>query len=312
MLHDDVLWVEKYRPHKIDDTILPNTLKATFKEMVSKGVISNMTFAGGPGIGKTTVARALCDELDTDYMIINGSLHGNIDTLRTQIKDFASSVSFSGKRKMVILDEADYLTPLTQPALRNFIEEYSKNCGFILTCNYPNKIIDAIKSRAPVTTFAIEKKDLPAIAGQFMARCQEILKAENVEYDPKVVAELIKKNLPDWRKTINELQTYSVTGKIDTGILANVSDENFMKFVSLVKKKDFTGVRRWIGENTDVEHHVLFKKFYDLAYDMVVPQSIPMLILILNKYDYQAAFVIDKEINLTAAAVEIMSEVEFK
>lgn len=271
-----------------------------------------MTFAGGPGIGKTTIAKALCEEMGSDYLVINGSLNGQIDNLRYMIKEFASSISFTGNRKMVILDEADYLIHTTQPALRNFMEEYSNNCGFILTCNYPNRIIEALRSRAPVINFNIERKDAPILASKFLERILKILKNEGIEFDTKVVAELISKNFPDWRKTLNILQRYSANGKIDLGILTGMADENFKVLVSHVKKKDFTSMRKWVGENADVEPNIIFRKFYDTAYELIEPQSIPLLVITLNKYDYQTAFVVDKEINITACMVEIMSDIEFK
>jgi DNA polymerase III delta prime subunit len=312
IVNDDVLWSEKYRPRTVKDTILPETLKNTFLKIIEGGVIPNMTFAGGPGVGKTTIAKALCEEFECDYLVINGSLNGQIDNLRYMIKEFASSVSFSGNRKMIILDEADYLTAATQPALRNFMEEYSNNCGFILTCNYPNRIIDALKSRAPVINFNIERKDAPVLASKFLERIMNILKNEGIEFDTKVVAELISKNFPDWRKTLNILQRYAANGKIDLGILTGMADENFKTLVSHVKKKDFTSMRKWVGENADIEPNIIFRKFYDTAYELVEPQSIPLLVITLNKYDYQTAFVVDKEINITACMVEIMSDIEFK
>jgi DNA polymerase III delta prime subunit len=247
---ENFLWVEKYRPKKIADTILPTDLKQTFTEFVNQKEVPNLILAGGPGVGKTTVAKAMLEELGCSYIVINGSMNGNIDTLRNEIKNFASTISFKGGRKYVILDEADYLNPQsTQPALRNFMEEYSANCGFILTCNFLNRIIAPLHSRCSVIQFKIAASDKPKLAAQFMKRVEMILKTEKVEYDQKVVAELILKHFPDWRRVLNELQRYSATGKIDTGLLANISDVSMKKLMQAIKDKDFSTARKWVVDN---------------------------------------------------------------
>jgi DNA polymerase III delta prime subunit len=305
--------VEKYRPKTVEDCILPENLKKTFQEFVNQKNVPNLLLSGSAGCGKTTVAKAMLEELGCDYIVINGSMNGNIDTLRNEIKNYASAVSFSGGRKYVILDEADYLNPnSTQPALRNFMEEFSGNCGFIMTCNFKNRIIDPLHSRCSVVDFKIKKSDLPGLASQFLKRSCNILDTEGIVYDKKVVASLITQHYPDWRRVLNELQRYSVTGKIDEGILVNFSDASFKSVVDNMKKGDFPAVRKWVGENSDTDTDVLFKNLYDNAYEVVVPTSIPDLILILAKYQYQAAFVANPEINLSAAFLEIMSTCTFK
>ena len=307
------MWVEKYRPKTVEDCILPENLKKTFQEFVNQKNVPNLLLSGSAGCGKTTVAKAMLEELGCDYIVINGSMNGNIDTLRNEIKNYASAVSFSGGRKYVILDEADYLNPnSTQPALRNFMEEFSGNCGFIMTCNFKNRIIDPLHSRCSVVDFKIKKSDLPGLASQFLKRSCNILDTEGIVYDKKVVASLITQHYPDWRRVLNELQRYSVTGKIDEGILVNFSDASFKSVVDNMKKGDFPAVRKWVGENSDTDTDVLFKNLYDNAYEVVVPTSIPDLILILAKYQYQAAFVANPEINLSAAFLEIMSTCTFK
>lgn len=312
MVRDEFLWSQHYRPKNISQCILPTDLKNTFQQFVDKGTIPNMLLTGRAGVGKTTVARAMLDELECDYMIINGSMNGNIDTLRNDINQYASSMSLLGGRKYVILDEADYLNPnSTQPALRNFMEEFSKNCGFILTCNFKNKIIEPLHSRCTVIDFKIPNGEKDKIASQFMKRIKTILEAENVEYDPAVVAQLIIRYFPDWRRVLNELQRYSATGKIDTGILANSSDDNIKKLIGFLKEKSFTNVRKWVGENSDIETSVLFRKLYDTSTQMMKPSSIPQLVLILGDYQYKAAFVADPEINVVACLTMIMTECEF-
>ena len=307
------MWVEKYRPKTVEECILPENLKKTFQEFVNQKNVPNLLLSGSAGCGKTTVAKAMLEELGCDYIVINGSMNGNIDTLRNEIKNYASAVSFSGGRKYVILDEADYLNPnSTQPALRNFMEEFSGNCGFIMTCNFKNRIIDPLHSRCSVVDFKIKKSDLPGLASQFLKRSCNILDTEGVVYDKKVVASLITQHYPDWRRVLNELQRYSVTGKIDEGILVNFSDASFKSVVDNMKKGDFPAVRKWVGENSDTDTDVLFKNLYDNAYEVVVPTSITDLILILAKYQYQAAFVANPEINLSAAFLEIMSTCTFK
>lgn len=313
MNFDNVLWVEKYRPRTISETILPDQLKNTFQEFVNKKEVPNLLLSGRAGTGKTTVAKAMLEELGCDYIVINGSLNGNIDTLRNDIKSFASSVSLSGGRKYVILDEADYLNPnSTQPALRNFIEEFSVNCGFILTCNFKNRIIDPLHSRCSVVEFKINKDDKQKLALAFFNRVQEILGNEKVEFDKKVVAAVISKYFPDYRRTLNELQRYSVTGKIDTGILTDYKEETLKEVMNCLKQKNFTGVRKWVGENSDVDSTSFFRSVYDVATDYLKPSSIPQLVLILADYQYKAAFVADHEINITACLTEIMVECEFK
>lgn len=313
MIRDDFIWVEKYRPRTIDDTILPIGLKSTFQQFVDQKNIPNLLLTGRAGIGKTTVARAMLEQLQCDYIIINGSMNGNIDTLRNEIKDFASSLSFSGGRKYVILDEADYLNPnSTQPALRNFMEEYSKNCGFIMTCNFKNKIIEPLHSRCSVVEFKIDKEDKPKMASQFYKRVCNILDQERVQYDQKAVVEVITKFFPDWRRVLNELQRYSATGKIDSGILVNFSEENLKGLVELLKVKNFTEVRKWVAENNDIDQSVFFRKLYDTASQYLKTNSIPQLIITLADYQYKAAFVADHEINILACLTEIMAEGEFK
>lgn len=309
----DFLWVEKYRPKTIDDTILPNELKQTFKQFVEQKEIPNLILAGGPGVGKTTVAKAMLEELGCSYIVINGSMNGNIDTLRTEIKNFASTVSFTGGRKYVILDEADYLNPQsTQPALRNFMEEYSANCGFILTCNFLNRIIAPLHSRCSVVQFKIATSDKPKLASQFMKRVEMILKSENVEYDQKVVAELILKHFPDWRRVLNELQRYSATGKIDTGLLANVTEVSMKKLLDALKDKNFSVMRKWVSENLDNESSVLFRNFFENAVNYFTPQSVPQLVILLGDYQYKSAFVADQEINMVAFLTEVMASCEVK
>lgn len=309
---NEFLWVEKYRPKTIEDSILPDHLKQTFQEFVNQGNIPNLLLSGSAGCGKTTVARAMLEELGCEYIVINGSLNGNIDTLRNEIMQFASSVSLMGGRKYVILDEADYLNPnSTQPALRNFMEEFSRNCGFILTCNFKNRIIEPLQSRCSVVEFKIKKTDLPSLAMQMMKRLRQILELEGIEYDKAVLAELIKKHYPDWRRVINELQRYSATGRIDSGLLANITESSYKDLVRFLKEKDFTNTRKWVAENIDTDATAIFRTLYDTASQYVAKNSIPNLVLILAKYQYQAAFVADHEINLTACLTEMMIELEY-
>ena len=312
MIRDDFLWSQLYRPKTIEQCILPIGLKNTFQQFVDKGTIPNMLLTGRAGVGKTTVARAMLEQLECDYMIINGSMNGNIDTLRTDISQFASSMSLMGGRKYVILDEADYLNPnSTQPALRNFMEEFSKNCGFILTCNFKNKIIEPLHSRCTVVDFKIPNNEKAKMASQFMKRCKTILESEKIEYDDAVVAELISKYFPDWRRVLNELQRYSATGKIDSGILSNFGDESFKQLFEFLKTKSFSNMRKWVGENTDIETSALFRKIYDNAAQYIKPSSIPQLVLIIGDYQFKAAFVADPEINIVACLTMIMTECEF-
>ena len=309
----DFLWVEKYRPKTVEDTILPADLKATFQQFVDQKNVPNLILTGGPGVGKTTIAKAMLEELGCTYIVINGSMNGNIDTLRNEIKNFASTVSFSGGRKYVILDEADYLNPQsTQPALRNFMEEFSANCGFILTCNFLNRIIAPLHSRCSVVHFKINASDKPKLAGRFMKRMTGILQKENVEFEEKVVAELIMKHFPDWRRVLNELQRYSATGKIDTGILANISSDNFKTLVERLKAKDFTGMRKWVAENLDNEPSVLFRRFFDNTNECLNPNSVARMVLLIADYQYKSAFVAEQEINFVAFLTEVMVDCEFK
>ena len=312
-MQDHFLWVEKYRPKTIKDTVLPQSLKAVFQQFVDDQVIPNLLLSGRAGTGKTTVARAMLEELGCDYIIINGSMNGNIDTLRNDISNFASSVSLSGGRKYVILDEADYLNPnSTQPALRNFMEEFSKNCGFILTCNFKNRIIEPLHSRCSVIEFTIPTAEKPKMASTFYKRVLHILQQENVESDAKAVASVVEKHFPDFRRTLNELQRYGATGKIDAGILINVQESSIKELIGLLKAKDFTHMRKWVGENLDTDPVLLFRKFYDLANETMKPAAIPQLVLLIAEYQYKQAFVADSEINIVAFLTEVMVECEFK
>jgi len=306
------LWVEKYRPETINDIVLPKNLKDTFLKIVESGELPNMLFTGTAGLGKTTVARALCKELGCDFILINGSEEGNIDTLRNKIKQFASSVSLQASYKVVILDEADYLNPQsTQPALRGFIEEFANNCRFILTCNFKNRIIEPLHSRCGVYEFNTSKKDMAELCQTFMVKCKSILADEKVEYDDKPIAELIMKFAPDWRRVLNELQRYSVNGRIDSGIVNNLQDKNYDDLFSHLKNKDFKKMRNWVVNNIDTDASAIFRSLYDRMYDKVVPQSIPQLVLILADYQYKNAFVADHELNVVACLTEVMSDVQF-
>ena len=309
---DDFLFVEKYRPTTIKDTILPDDLSKTFSEFVEKG-IPNLLLCGGPGVGKTTVARAMLEQIGSDYIVINGSMNGGIDTLRNDIKSYASTVSLNGNRKFVILDEADYLNPQsTQPALRNFMEEYSKNCGFILTANYKNRIIEPLHSRCSVVEFTISKQDKPKLAQKFMTRVQHILEQEKIEYDKKAIGELIIKYFPDWRRVLNEIQRYSSSGKIDVGILTQMSDGSFNTLIQALKKKEFNQMRKWVAENLDNDPTTIYRKLYDSCNVNMKENTIPILVTTIADYQYKSAFVADQEINLVACLTTLMIDCEFK
>ena len=309
----DFLWVEKYRPQKIDDCILPTSLAEVFKQIVDGGELPNMLFTGTAGLGKTTVAKALCNQLDLDWILINGSEEGNIDTLRTKIKQFASTVSLSGGYKVVILDEADYLNAQSfQPALRGFIEEFANNCRFILTCNFKNRIIEPLHSRCGVYEFNTNKKTLAELSMQFMKRLITILDNESVEYDKKVLAELIMRFAPDWRRVITECQRYSLSGRIDTGILSILSNNSVNDLIGHLKSKDFKKMRSWVSNNIDTDTSGIFRSIYDSMTDTIQPGSIPRAVLILADYQYKNAFVADHELNVVACLTELMAEVEWK
>ena len=312
----DFLWVEKYRPKKIADCILIDDLKNTFTKFLKGNELPNLLLSGTAGTGKTTVARALCEELGADYIIINGSDEGrHIDTLRTTIKNFASSVSLveSSKHKVVIIDEADYMNAdSVQPALRNFIETFYKNCRFIFTCNFKNKIIPALHSRCTVIDFRITNGQKVKTATAFLGRLGEILKSENIEYDKRVLAELIQRHYPDFRRTINELQRYSVRGKIDSGILISLSDINNKELIKLLKEKRYSDMRKWVIQNLDQDPSSLFSNVYDILYKHLQPQSIPAAVLTIADYQYKSAFVADHEINMVACLTQIMAECKFK
>lgn len=312
-MQDQFLWVERYRPKTISECILPKQLKDTFQQIVDSGELPNLMFSGSAGLGKTTVARALCEQLGIDYIVINGSEDGNIDTLRTTIRQFASTVSLAGGYKCVILDEADYLNPQsTQPALRGFIEEFADNCRFILTCNFKNRIIEPLHSRCGVIDFKFDKKILAGLCGQFLARLKDILDKEQITYAEPVLAELIMKHAPDWRRVLNETQRYSITGSIDEGILVTLNDKSVKDLMAAIKAKNFKGMREWVVNNIDTEPQAIFRKVYDNLSEYLQPQSIPQVILILADYQYKNAFVADHELNVVACMTEVMANAEFK
>jgi DNA polymerase III delta prime subunit len=307
------LWTEKYRPQSIEECILPERIKKTFQDMIESGESQNLLLSGSAGCGKTTVAKALCNELDTDWMMINCSEDGNIDTLRTRIRSFASTVSLTGSKKVVILDEFDYANAQSmQPALRGFIEEFADNCRFILTCNFKNRIIEPIHSRCTCIHFQFSKKDMNAMSAQFMQRVSGILEDEGIPFEPKVIAKLIIRYSPDFRRVINELQRYSVAGTIDVGILADIENVKINDLMTSMKGKDFQSMRKWVVDNLDNDQVQIFKKLYDSLSDYIEPQSIPSAILIIAEYQYKAAFVADQEINMTACCTELMMECTFK
>jgi len=312
-MSNDFLWVEKYRPKTISECILPTDLKEVFSKIVEKNELPNMLFSGSAGVGKTTVAKALCNELELDYILINGSEEGNIDTLRGKIKQFASTVSLQGGYKVVILDEADYLNPQsTQPALRAFIEEFSNNCRFILTCNFKNRIIEPLHSRCSVYEFGIPNDQKPQLAANFFGRLTDILTKEAVPFEQKAVAALVERYFPDWRRVINECQRYSVSGRIDAGVLVNLSEDNINSLMTSLKDKDFKSMRKWVVDNMDTEPQAIFRKIYDGMSTYLQPQSIPQVVLILADYQYKNAFVADHELNVVACMTEIMASAEWK
>lgn len=310
---NEYLFTEKYRPKTISECVLPTDLKKDFQTFVDKRHVPNLLLAGGAGVGKTTVARAMLEQLGCDYIIINASMRGNIDTLRTEIMDFASTVSFAGGKKYVILDEADYLNPnSTQPALRNFMEEFSDNCGFILTCNYKNKIISPLRSRCSVIDFNIPKDQKKPLAKEFLVRLMGILDKEEITYNNKVLGELVVKHFPDWRRILNECQRYGASGSIDSGVLTTLMEENFRALIAALKDKKFTEMRKWVAENSDIEQTEIMRKLFDMSSSIMKEQAIPGVVLILSKYMFQSAFAVDAEINLAACLTEIMIEDAFK
>ena len=313
-MNKDILWVEQYRPSTIDDLVLPEDIKGTFREIISQDKIPNLILSGSAGVGKTSAAMVLCKALNCDYIIVNGSDEGRlIETLRNKLTQYCSSVSMSGGRKVVIMDEADYMTPdSVQPAMRGFMEKFSSNCSFIFTCNFKNRIIEPIHSRCAVIDYRITDTDKQKLAAEFMNRCITILTDNNIEYDGNVVAELIMKHLPDFRRVLNELQRYSVSGNIDSGILLNISDANMKELIECLKSKNFKGVRTWVVDNIDNDPQKIFRKIYDHLYTSADPNTIPQIILHIAEYQYKSAFVADQEINLMACLVEIMTNAKFK
>jgi len=308
---ENMIWSEKYRPKTIEDCILPDRLRKPFQEYVNQKNIPNLLLSGGPGVGKTTAAKAMCNQVGCDFMVINGSDENGVDTIRVKIKNYASSMSFSGGRKVVIIDEADYLTPNAQAILRNAIEEFSSNCSFIFTCNYKNRIIEPLHSRCAVVDFTLKSAEKAVMAKDFFVRIKSILQSEKIEYSDKVLAELIKKHFPDFRRVINELQRYSQFGKIDTGILTQISNVSITEIVKHMKDKDFGSVRKWVASG-DFDSNVVFRQIYDALYDIMNPSSIPQAVLILADYQYKQSFVADGEINLVACLTELMVNAEFK
>jgi len=309
---EHLLWTEKYRPQTVEDCILPDRLKKPFQEYVNQKEIPNLLLSGGAGVGKTTVAKAMCNEIGCDFMVINGSDESGIDTFRIKIKNYASSMSFSGGRKVIIIDEADYLNPnSTQPALRNAIEEFASNCSFVFTCNYKNRIIEPLHSRCAVIDFGLKNGEKAKMASAFFKRIQSILQSEFVGADDKVLAELIKKHFPDFRRVLNELQRYSQFGKIDIGILSQIADVSIDELSKSIAAKDFGAIRKWVASH-EIDSITLFRKLYDTLYDILKPTSIPQAVVILADYQYKAAFVADQEINTVACLTEIMANVEFK
>ena len=310
---DTFLWVEQYRPNDIESCVLPVALKSTLTDFINKGDIPNLILSGRPGVGKTTAAKAMLDELGSTHIMINGSEESGIDVLRTKIKNFASTVSLHGGRKYIILDEADYLNPQsTQPALRGFMEEFHKNCGFVFTCNYKNRLIPPLHSRCSVVDFAIPNSERQKLAAEFFGKVINILEDQNIKYDKRVVAEVINKYFPDWRRVLNELQRYSISGTIDAGILVDIAEVNIKELMHSMKNKEFTNVRKWVVDNLDNDSVRLFRRIYDSLYEFVDGSSIPHVVVILGEYQYKSAFVADQEINLMACFTEIMARAKFK
>ena len=310
---ENFLWVEEYRPKDVSSCILPKILKDTFTELVESDNIPNLILSGGPGVGKTTIAKAMIEQIGATYMMINGSEESGIDILRTKIKNFASTVSLEGGRKYLILDEADYLNPQsTQPALRGFMEEFHKNCGFILTCNYKNRLIKPLHSRCSVIEFTIPNSEKQNLAADFMKRVINILDIEKIKYNKRVIAEVINNHFPDWRRILNELQRYSTSGTIDAGILVNINDVNIKELIHCMKNKEFTNVRKWVVDNIDNDPVRLLRSIYDSLYEYVDGSTIPHCVVVLGEYQYKLAFVADQEINMMACLTEIMARAKFK
>ena len=308
----EALWVEKYRPHTIADCILPDEYKSTFQSYVDRKEIPHLLLCGGPGVGKTTVAKALCDEIGCDYLMINGSDESGIDTFRVKIKNYASSMSLGGGKKVIIIDEADYLNPnSTQPAMRAAMEEFAHNCTFIMTCNFKNRIIEPLHSRCAVIEFKLRKEDKPKMAASFMKRAAEILATEKIPFDKTVLVEVVKKYFPDYRRVLNELQRYSVSGKIDAGILSSIADVSLNELVTSLKDQNFSAMRKWVADFGSDDPARIYRKIYDSLYEILDKSTIPNAVLILAKYQYQAAFVADQELNLTACLTEMMVECKF-